>query len=793
MKKAFNITVIAVVLILAFTLIFVACADKNKNENQSTPTIPQLSTPSNIQVDENGLITWDAVPNAIGYYIYVAGEEGAIACATNSYLMPDVVNDFTFSIVAKGDKTNYKNSSKSEEKTFIGKGIVPNPPTPVENIHIAINCSSELKSEQSLQLNAKVTGANDKNVTWSIEEGGEYVILSESGLLTAKELDGDKLIKVVATSVDNPQAKASKVISLLSRPTLTQSMLDAISVDEVSFEGYVSIGLYTIGLFENLYMTYTTVIKTAMNGVNWYAEYENGDTGTTNGLYYKNKDGIACEVGVSFMNDEMYFPMTEDDDETQVSWLDSGLYNNFKGLTVGDFTFDEESWKYVYTGSDTTLAQRMIASANPYDFVPNEDGFALLIEDGEILGIYSKSEYDNTIVEGYRALQELFVAISYGETVEVKTIGKYSHEDIHDDLQTAIDNMRNLESYRLDYKNINATVYTTGYSQEGYQEIVTDTQCYFRDYKVSYDEYGEEQHNIEEGNAYGYKKIEGRTLYNTFYENSDHTYYAVRAYAKEFSNARPTFAFAAELFRKYFVDEEAETTTYYVDGVMSPVASTFYYGVGNDINLYGIFATEGYISSTESFTPYVKVKDGYIIESGFYYYLGSIYGVVEIHYDQFDTATLPQGVDVTFTTREVPTSWNELVFEYSEDSTTTEEDVEINALDYLKTFYNNEDIEDIMPFFGNPLGDTFGFGLTTMRIPTGDNTARKAVSLYYDVPLDVDYTINSSLTAVKEYLLSLGFQKNQYDEFYKENIAVAPVDSSLDLIIYIWCTDPLVD
>ena len=37
---------------------------------------------------------------------------------------------------------------------------------------------------------------------------------------------------------------------------------------------------------------------------------------------------------------------------------------------------------------------------------------------------------------------------------------------------------------------------------------------------------------------------------------------------------------------------------------MNPVASTFYYGVGSDINLYGIYASTGYISNTESFTPY---------------------------------------------------------------------------------------------------------------------------------------------------------------------------------------------
>ena len=91
-----------------------------------------------------------------------------------------------------------------------------------------------------------------------------------------------------------------------------------------------------------------------------------------------------------------------------------------------------------------------------------------------------------------------------------------------------------------------------------------------------------------------------------------------------------------------------------------------------------------------------------------------------------------------------------------------------------------------MPFFGTPLGDTYGFGLTTYKMMGGSNIMKPSIVFYYDVPLDVDYSINSSLTAVKEYLVSLGFERNKYDEYVKGKIRVAPVDSSLDLLIYVW-------
>ena len=109
-----------------------------------------------------------------------------------------------------------------------------------------------------------------------------------------------------------------------------------------------------------------------------------------------------------------------------------------------------------------------------------------------------------------------------------------------------------------------------------------------------------------------------------------------------------------------------------------------------------------------------------------------------------------------------------------------------NALEYLQQLYGDVNIAERMPFFGDPLGDTYGFGLSTIHIPSGSQSAKQAVVFYYDVPLDIDYTIDSSLAAIEEYLLGMGFTKNAYGEFQKGDIAVHPVDSSLDLMIYIW-------
>lgn len=660
---------------------------------------------------------------------------------------------------------------------------LPDPGT----IIVGISGESEVKAGQSIQLQSVVTFNEttdevlDTTVTWEIASGSEFASISQDGVLSAQEVNGDKIIEVVAKSNANPEAQALKVITIISKTELTQDMLDALQVDKIGFEGYVSIHLYTIGLFEQFHSAHTTVVKTAMDGNNWYAEYENATTGVKQGIYYKNHDDLACQVGINFMNEELYSPMT-DNNGVKISWINSGLYNNFKGLQVSDFTFDYENWRYEYTGNDSSFLARVAASANPYDFVPLN--LSLIIDGGEIVGIRSKGEDSYTIAQGYRAEQELTVVINTDDTVEVPTIAKYQHDPIHDTLNAAISNMQQLDSYVLDFKEITASYLTSGYTESGYTEIITTNYCLFTPYSVSYQNQ-QEIHTPLENQNYGYKKM-NEMLYNTFVQD-ENGYEATRAYAKEFVNAKPSFAFAGEIFTKYYIDQEDGSITYYVDSLMNGVASTFYYGVGNDINLYGIFAAEGKTSETTSFTPYVTVKDGYIVEAGFYFYMGSIYGVVELKYSDFNTAVIPDDVQIEFETRQVPTSWSELTIQVSEGTGSgTADDITVNALDYLKTFYDNENIEDIMPFFGNPLGDTYGFGLTTVYMPGGSNWAREAVVFYYDVPLDIDYTISTSLEAIEVYLLNLGFTKNEYDEFEKDGICVAPVDSNLDLMIYIY-------
>ena len=769
--------IISLLLVVALTLTALVC--------YSACGPKQLETPTNVTVSETGLITWKAVENATGYKVIINGQE--YTATAPSYQVSSIENDFTYSIKAVADK--YEDSLPTETYTFKGKGKPdPEPKPPVEEITVAISAPDEIKSGETIKLTANVQGTVDVSVTWTVVEGSDYATIDNKGNLTALTVSGDKVIKVEARSKVDTTAFATKILTIVSKPELTQDMLDALNSDYVLFSGYINIELYddsSIVSSKEPESTYTSVIKTSMDGTNWYAEYENGTTGYMTPIYYKKVDNKPCQVGVNFMNEEEYFPM-QDDYGNDISWERAGLYNALQNLSVNDFVFDTETWRWVYNNSDPTLVSRVIASANPYDFSANN--FALIIDDGEIMGVYSKSNPDYTISVGYKAIQHLYASIICGEDfVTVPTIQKYTSEAIHEPLNAAIENMRALESYSLELLDLNVDFTGVGYSESGFSQVITKDLIHFRPYTMRSTTSGTEKVYTENGD-YGYKQMRN-DLYNTYHNDGTGKYYASRAYAGDLSSATPTFAFAGEIFRQYYENEDG-STTYYVDDAMSSVASTFYFGVGNDINLYGIFATRGYTSETDSFTPFVTIKDGYIINSGFYYNLGGLmYGVIEIVYGDFNNASIDSAYDISFDTREIPTSWAELeIIETLGTGTSTEDDLPVNALDYFKKAFGDENIADSMPFFGEVIGDSYGFGMTTYYKPAGSSIMKEAVVLYYDVPLDVDYTITTSLKAVKDYLLELGFEQSKTDSstFTKGNIAVVPVDNNLDFMIYVY-------
>ena len=268
------------VILLAFLGLMSIASCKSCNEKDT------LETPKNLTISQTGLITWDKVNNATGYVVYI--NENPYSVSTNQYQVNDLTKDFTYRVYAVGK--NYLDSAYTETQTY--KAVVK-PPIQNEDITIGISGPSEVKVGQSIKLVATVDGTTNKEVIWSIKNNLNYATIQSDGTLVAEELTGDQIIEVVATSQADLGIFATKVITIVARPVLTQEMLNKLNENRISFEGYLNISLYTLGLFEKLDSTNVINVKTSMDGTNWYAQYENGNTGTIMDLYYKNHNGVT--------------------------------------------------------------------------------------------------------------------------------------------------------------------------------------------------------------------------------------------------------------------------------------------------------------------------------------------------------------------------------------------------------------------------------------------------------------------------------------------------------------------
>lgn len=692
----------------------------------------------------------------------------------------------------KGTSSTPINSVPPSSTPDITSTVVPpsstatsSTPVPVA-VTVALSGPSEIKYGGTITLTVEVTGTLNTAVIWSVSTS---LLDIDNGVVTVTaKVTADTDVTVTATSVADPTKSATHTVTVKAppaQPTLTQAMIAAVSDSKIEFNGSDEISLYSITTGK--YMSHSSFdVNTYMDTDRWVARYIDSSTGVERTVYYANHNGKSCQVGVSLNNEEEYAP-TLDSSGREISWTDSGLYNPFSLLKVSDFVFNEETWMYEYIGSDASVMTKAAAAANPYEFEPKS--LSLIIDSGEIIGIKMVSQDDYSIASGYKAIQTLTSTVNYGDVVTVPSITKYQHEEIHDKLQTAIANMQGLTNYKTQVDLLSVMTGSTAYSYSGYVETITPEDCYYQ--TSSYDSNGNfvsaSDTNVFGFHAFGADKYNS---YNAATENNEYiknSYNASRAYTGSLDEVKPSFDFAAEIFTGYHYDQETGETYYYVDSPMSFVATTFYYGVGSDINTYGVFATEGVYSSTSKFTPFVVVKDGYITEACFYFNMGLLQGLVNISFSDYGTAALPEGTTVQFTERTMPTEWSELdIIKLSETAGQPDETVAADV--YLKSLFDDETIIDRMPFFGEALGDAYALGMTGYFKPYNLDHYVRCVQFYYDVPLDSDYTISSSLEKVYDYLLSLGFTNNGHNEYVKGDITVAPVDTSLDLFIYVYKT-----
>lgn len=789
------------------------------------PNVTVLSAPENVSVSASGTVVWDKVENAEYYHVFLNGKDSA-EVKENKYKLTDLSVDYRIKVKAYAGSVESDFSAEAEYKAKVIK--------PAFDISVSVKSDGKktdsVKAGKTAELEAVITSDSEasEEVEWEIVQGEDAIenILKDGNKLSLKskaDVSGNKLVTVRASSKSDRSVYTEACFTVNAKTVLTDEMLAAVGNSKVlSFDGYILLDVYNLvtGNKAGLYSSSSVTIRTAMSEKsgenNWYAEYENASLGIKQSIYCKKHDGKACEVSINFKNEENYSVM-KDESGKDVLWEDSGYYNNFKGLKKSDFEFNDQAWRWrLRSGTDGAkkLISKMIASANPYDFLIDDDtSFELIIDENEygepeIIGICAVAGDDYSIVSGKATVQSLFVSLDVGENVKVPTIQAYESVDDYKDadkkqaylhLREAIANMKALNSYKTSFVNTSAMLGQSYTSVTGYEEIVTDDVYYFRPYSTTTDG----DYVFTDEKSYGYRKVaEGK--YNAFNyaedeKNSGYYYTASRAYEGAFSEARASFDFAAEIFAAYSYDEDSGITVFGTEDLLSNVATAFYRGVGNDVNLYGLFAQMGNVNGVVFPTNVgIELINGkyYITSAAFYYNILSygMYGVVDIEYSDFDKAVIDESTLKLIgetKVREIPSKWSDVtVIEQNGD-----DDVEIVADVYLKKFFGAGSkspeltgctVEEI-PFIGNAIGDTYGFGMAQSFV-AGNGERVRSIKLYYDVPLGLDYTIDESLEKIYAFLKENGYKSDSNGEYRKDgcNLVIKPADESLDLFVYLW-------
>lgn len=168
MKKIVN-------LVVALLSIFVlyGCAT-NKN-------IQTLQVPTNVKINEEGLITWDEVNNATTYVVTINGE--TYIASTNSFQVKNINENFSFTV--RAEAVGYKTSSETESIEYIGKAVAEINKIYEYTLSITIGNREDADDVEAYDKNNQLikeacTIAYEHGVTYEIASSIVNIILDES-------------------------------------------------------------------------------------------------------------------------------------------------------------------------------------------------------------------------------------------------------------------------------------------------------------------------------------------------------------------------------------------------------------------------------------------------------------------------------------------------------------------------------------------------------------------------------------------------------------------------------------
>ena len=125
LTKKLIVVVLAFMSVVCMAVAVAACGDN----------LTPLSAPV-ISIDENGVISWEAVDHAEGYYVNENGVKVAEVDSSPYTITQNVAGNYSYTVVAVGDGVNYSNSPASNAQSYI---VASPDATPLSAPEITLN------------------------------------------------------------------------------------------------------------------------------------------------------------------------------------------------------------------------------------------------------------------------------------------------------------------------------------------------------------------------------------------------------------------------------------------------------------------------------------------------------------------------------------------------------------------------------------------------------------------------------------------------------------------------------
>ena len=607
-----------------------------------------------------------------------------------------------------------KNPDGTGDNSQQGSGETENPSnnntpvTPSDIVKIEMSASaSQIKKGDSVQVTARVTGAKNTKVTWSVSHP-DVVSVDENGLVTmVGDINIDTIITVTATSVENSTVKATKTI-IAKAPVvdgrvgeLTSDMLVAIGNPSITVTGTVTDvynDIVTPANSTNEVYEFTVEMADGAWRGSW--NHQGSKNVIVNNYRRGDKDGIKDQNGNSGhemlemiidKNNTVYAKSIKDYMSFPAVWESQHLWNHLSNLNVNRFTYDVENDVYKYNIDPENIDDMYLMTYFAFSLTPilgNEDTFMelyLYVEDGKITKLVAQTAVEmlGNDPENPDATQYTVISIDFSKvgTTVVPDPTPYEAAQYADKLEAAFEKMKDATNYTFYVvDNMNAMPDTGDYdlySVNGAASVSTSNTVLSAPYQNGTSSVGTagsvgyvtpEAIVISVTGKYSYT-LDGQnyhTEYSGYKQNSDGTYdefecdaqgfYGTKKVSGNILDLMPDFDLSANIFKLTGMMINENTGKFEYTFALREASITR--DVAMQLCAYS-YADDA--AATSSMLLSITVDDdGNLISIQFPYDLSGVYsGSCKVSYKNVGTTTIADGAFDNYRPRVPETAWSQ--------------------------------------------------------------------------------------------------------------------------------------